>query len=175
MDRSKSLLAVAMLSFMVTLSVIGWILHLAAVALGSLYLKDCPKQPYVPIFLVVTGVCTAISQLVTYLRESLKEGALSILCMVFNFLLGLFNICWFITGSVWVYSIYPPNYESPGSQEYCKKSLYLFAFWFINFCYICISLVLACGGLFVLCTCLTSVFKKEFRSNTRSYGTYTDA
>ncbi|KAJ8338190.1 hypothetical protein SKAU_G00371560 [Synaphobranchus kaupii] len=120
MDQIRAISSAAMF---VTLNVITWMLLIALVAVGALYIHDCPKQPYIPIFLVVTGVCTAVCLLLSCLAETLEKGALSFLYTTINITLYIFSFIWFITGNAWVYSIYPPNYESPGNQEYCHKTL----------------------------------------------------
>ncbi|XP_062373260.1 transmembrane protein 272-like isoform X2 [Sardina pilchardus] len=45
-------------------------------------------------------------------------------------ILFLLLFCWFITGQVWIYSIYPPNYNNPGYNQttYCHKTLYRYSF-----------------------------------------------
>ncbi|KAG9274309.1 calpain-5-like isoform X1 [Astyanax mexicanus] len=50
------------------------------------------------------------------------------------------------TGSMWIYSIYPPNYNStlPG-EPYCNKTLYQFAFWTTTVGYIVIAVLLVLG------------------------------
>ncbi|KAG8437857.1 hypothetical protein GDO86_008525, partial [Hymenochirus boettgeri] len=108
------------------------------IAVGVIYKDDCPIQPYIPIFLIVTGaihIVTFITMLMRYLCETfsaLIEG-----------LIGIFSFAWFITGSVWVFSVYS-RYEG-----LCDKNLYLFAFGILQFEYV----VIALGLLSFCCLC----------------------
>nr|XP_060638841.1 transmembrane protein 272-like [Anolis sagrei ordinatus] len=97
----------------------------------ALYLDQCPRQPLVPIYLLVLS---AVSLLLLLLGcVSCKEGGsdwpralahhLRVTCL-------LFLCAWFIAGSVWVYSIYPPDFEAKGphGRAFCQRTLFLFAF-----------------------------------------------
>lgn len=56
---------------------------------------------------------------------------------------------YFISGSVWVYSIYSEvDYADPSSGAYCHQTAYIFCF-----CLITISYALAAVSM--LCCCLT--------------------
>ncbi|KAI4895742.1 hypothetical protein NFI96_024043 [Prochilodus magdalenae] len=128
---------------------------------GAVYLQDCPKQHYIPIYLVVCGVFSIVLALLSCLpccrtEEGGGNKTLIMLSYIWNGLVSLFMFCWFITGSVWIYSIYPPNYNSTLLTEpYCNKTLYLFAFWTTTVAYILIAclLVAACCALICMCAC----------------------
>ncbi|KAF2897918.1 hypothetical protein ILUMI_08256 [Ignelater luminosus] len=45
-----------------------------------------------------------------------------------------------ILGSVWIYSIYQPNYD-PQLGEHCNKTTYLLAFWLLTLHYIFLLLI----------------------------------
>ncbi|XP_067325548.1 transmembrane protein 272-like [Anolis sagrei] len=117
------------------LRVLVWILSsllpITGIVLGALYLDQCPRQPLVPIYLLVLS---AVSLLLLLLGcVSCKEGGsdwpralahhLRVTCL-------LFLSAWFIAGSVWVYSIYPPDFEAKGphGRAFCQRTLFLFAF-----------------------------------------------
>nr|XP_023688227.1 uncharacterized protein LOC111854478 isoform X4 [Paramormyrops kingsleyae] len=136
------------------MNILPALLPLSMIALGSLHINDCPKQPYIPIYLLVFGVVGILLQVQYFLgkfctqcqnpvAEWLSTGCRLLLC--------LFAVCWLITGSVWVYSIFPPNYESPRKPDYCEKTMYLFAFWSNNAIYVFTVLMIiysACGFLY---------------------------
>ncbi|KAF7650146.1 hypothetical protein LDENG_00130470 [Lucifuga dentata] len=115
---------------------------IAQIAVGASYLDECPKQPNIPIYLVVAGVfglLLALSCLpCTWESKDTPITLLSLLCMVWNCLSSIFLFCWLITGSVWIYSIYEPNYNKTATDvdPYCDKTLYLFAFWTTTLVYI---------------------------------------
>lgn len=134
---------------------------IAQIVIGSVYLDDCPRQHNIPIYLIVVGVFSLALSVLSCLpctREA-KDGTsspLSRLCTAWNSLVTVFLFCWFIAGNVWIYSIYEPNYSknSTNVEEYCNKSLYLFAFWTTNLFYIMLGLFLVGGFCVLFCSYL---------------------
>ncbi|KAI1898815.1 hypothetical protein AGOR_G00076240 [Albula goreensis] len=133
--------------------ILSYVMPMVFGAYGVMHLEDCTQQPYIPIYMGVVGLLVLAAQL-PYLSccERRTEGRpmLQSLLRAAKVVLFIILICWFIAGSVWIYSIYPPNYDSSGKEAYCAKTLYLFAFWFHNVCYICIGLGLIAGLYFYL-------------------------
>ncbi|XP_056598791.1 transmembrane protein 272-like [Triplophysa dalaica] len=119
---------------------------IAQIAIGAVYLQDCPRQHYIPIYLLVSGVFAVFLGLLTCLpcaKETEEEGPnkLRNICGYWNSLVSTFIFCWVICGSVWIYSIYPPNYnQTLAGDLYCNKTLYLFAFWTTTLGYILLAL-----------------------------------
>ncbi|XP_076017786.1 transmembrane protein 272 [Genypterus blacodes] len=138
------------------------VMPIAQIAIGVKYLDECPRQHYIPIYLIVVGVFGLLLAVLSCLpcaKESI-DGArnpLSQFCTVWNSLSSTFLFCWFITGNVWIYSIYEPNYNKTTTavDPYCNKTLYLFAFWTTTLVYIllCVFLFTGCCVLccFLLC------------------------
>ncbi|XP_041635830.1 transmembrane protein 272-like [Cheilinus undulatus] len=132
------------------------IMPIAQIAIGAVHLDDCPRQRYIPIYLIVVGVFGLVLTVLSCLpcaREP-KEGPpspLSRVCTIWNSLTSFFLFCWFIAGNVWIYSIYQPNYKKNTTDisSYCNKTLYLFAFWTTTLVYILLGGFLI-GGCFVL-------------------------
>ncbi|MEE6513591.1 hypothetical protein FKM82_021328 [Ascaphus truei] len=107
------------------ISLMCWIvLSIAMISMGALYKDDCPIQPYIPIYMVVAGV----SHLATLILQLLKL-ACELLSLILESLVVSFSLAWFITGSIWVFSVYN-DYRGQ-----CKQSLYLFAFGTLLFEY----------------------------------------
>ncbi|XP_066516048.1 transmembrane protein 272-like [Hoplias malabaricus] len=132
-------------------------LPIAQLVIGGLYLHDCPVQPYIPVYLLVSGAFSMVLTVLSCLPcaqepEDGRQSALSSLCTAWNSLVTLFLFCWFITGNVWIYSIYQPSYN-PG-LGYCSKVLYLFAFWSTTVVYILLGLLLLGGCCAMLCLCI---------------------
>ncbi|XP_066578735.1 transmembrane protein 272 [Amia ocellicauda] len=131
----------------------------AQIVIGVLYLHDCPRQRYIPIYLVVSGVFTVALSLLACLPCTKNEeeggtgGLLGNVCTTWTSLASLFLFCWFITGNVWIYSIYQPNY-TPGAADFCNKTLYLFAFWTTTLVYILLGVLLVGGCCALLCVCI---------------------
>lgn len=70
---------------------------------GSVYLHDCPRQRYVPIYLIVVGTFGLVLALLSCLpcAQEPKDGTsnpLSQVCTVWNSLTSFFLFCWFIAG-----------------------------------------------------------------------------
>jgi len=72
---------------------------------GAVYLKDCPQQHYIPVYVLVCGVFSMFLALLSCLpcsRET-EEGDrtwLSLICSVWNALVALFLFCWLISGKI---------------------------------------------------------------------------
>lgn len=74
--------------------------------LGAYFLRECPVQPYIPVYLIVFGVFVLLVLVVSFLglfRGSLEKDtyellALSMLFISISIILYLFVVCWFITG-----------------------------------------------------------------------------
>ncbi|KAI5615814.1 hypothetical protein C0J50_0495, partial [Silurus asotus] len=117
-------------------------LPVSQLVIGVLYLKECPRQPLVPVYLLVSGVFALVLVVLSCLPCAQEEeqggGAINTLCTTWNSIVTIFLFCWFIAGNVWVYSIYEPSYDTH-TPEYCAKTLYLFAFWTITLVYIIIG------------------------------------
>ncbi|XP_039603296.1 transmembrane protein 272-like [Polypterus senegalus] len=132
-------------------------LPVAQITIGSIYLNSCPVQHYIPIYLIVSGVFSLVMDFLSFFHlgneaEEVGSNARggSTMC---NGLLSLFMFCWFITGNVWIYSIYQPNYDEQSGVLYCNKTLYLFAFW--STILVCIGLgILLLVGCCFLCGCV---------------------
>ncbi|XP_044126012.1 transmembrane protein 272-like [Bufo gargarizans] len=119
---------------------IAWFgLGIAMIVMGAIYKDECPIQPSIPIFLLVAGVTHLVFIILLFLRRVLETCSI-----VLEALIGMFSFAWFITGSVWVFSLYSKNIDS--SQ--CDQNLYFFAFGFLIFQYVVIglSLIVPCFG-----------------------------
>ncbi|XP_026188171.1 transmembrane protein 272 [Mastacembelus armatus] len=134
------------------------IMPIAHIAIGAVYLKECPRQHYIPIYLIVVGVFALVLNVLSCLpcAQEPKDGTsnpLSRVCAAWNSLTSFFLFCWFIAGNVWIYSIYQPNYTKNATNvdAYCHKTLYLFAFWATTLVYILLGVLLLTGCCALLC------------------------
>ncbi|XP_077597742.1 transmembrane protein 272 [Stigmatopora nigra] len=123
------------------------IVPIAHIVVGAVHLSDCPRQSYIPIYLVVVGVFLVLLVLSVCLpcAKRAKEGPPNPTChycLGWNSLLSLILLCWFVAGNIWIYSIYKPNYWKNASDvgSYCHKEVYLFAFWTTTLVYILMAL-----------------------------------
>ncbi|KAG8006178.1 hypothetical protein GBF38_005363 [Nibea albiflora] len=123
-----------------------------AAVLGAVYLNDCPRQRYIPIYLIVMGAFSLALALLSCLpcAQKPKDGStnpLGPICATWNSLITCFLFFWFIAGNVWIYSIYKPNFDKSTTDvdPYCDMGLYVFAFWITTVVYI----VIVCFGVIV--------------------------
>lgn len=137
---------------------VSCILPVVHITIGAVYLDECPRQHYIPIYLIVVGVFGLVLALLSCLpcaRESEDDTSnpLTRLCAIWNSLTGFFLFCWFIAGNVWIYSIYKPNFNknSTDIESYCNKTLYLFAFWITTLVYILLIAFIVIGCCTLVC------------------------
>lgn len=136
------------------------VIPIAQIAIGAMYMDSCPRQPYIPIYLVVVGSFGLLLNLLSCLpcakqsEEDLPATLLNRICSTWNSLTSLFLFCWFIAGNVWIYSIYEPNYDPIAAELYCDKTLYLFAFWTTTLVYILLGLFMFAGCCMLICFCI---------------------
>ncbi|XP_043539418.1 transmembrane protein 272-like isoform X1 [Chiloscyllium plagiosum] len=151
--------------FEVSLKCFTLILGIVCITIGSIYLGSCTKQYLIPIYLIVTGSCSLLFLIISSIPQTSNESDIlnkfSRFCKHFE---SLFSFIWLITGSVWIYSIYQPDYIDKASPNYCDKTLYLFAFWITTAVYIILGLMMLVG--FCVCICGgTLVLTKNFSSS----------
>ncbi|XP_073410784.1 transmembrane protein 272-like [Dendrobates tinctorius] len=114
------------------ISLTVWIgLAIASIVIGAIYKNDCPIQPLIPIFLLASGVIHLVAVLLLFIR-----GMLGVCSLILEGLIGMFTFAWFITGSIWVFSLYSKD----KGQDVCNETLYYFAFGFLIFEYSIIGL-----------------------------------
>ena len=105
----------------------------------------------IPIYLIVAGAAGIFANCCTcgirYNNGNEEERSVNPLQAVVQ----TFLLAWFVCGNVWIYEIYEPNYTDPSSNDFCNKTLYLFAFWVTNSYYIIFGIVL-------LIMCLVGIF-----------------
>ncbi|XP_022103111.1 uncharacterized protein LOC110985938 isoform X3 [Acanthaster planci] len=88
----------------------------AMIVMGALYKDDCPVEPNIPIYLIVTASFSILKCLVDMILRCIKlhqEGdsneQKSTTEKIFSFVILCFLSVFFIVGNVWVYSNYPPS------------------------------------------------------------------
>jgi len=132
---------------------------ISMVIIGSIYVHDCQRERFIPIYLIVAGCCVIAISLSKIIKqhcgrsrtennekitqEDIKRNPVETL-------LFLFCCAWFIAGSVWIYRIHHDfTSEDPLSAKYCHPVLYWFAFWMTTIQYILLAIALP----FLCCCC----------------------
>jgi len=123
------------------------------IVIGAIFIKDCPVEPMIPIWLIVNGAMTFISGILELFVVFKGEQHTKIAGL--SRLIHVFLPIWFIVGCVYVYRNYEPDYIAPvggiiagETYEYCHQTVYLTAFWSIT-----IYFILAAVALFCCCCC----------------------
>lgn len=135
------------------------VLPVVMIIIGSYYLKSCPIQNMIPIWLVIFGSLLIIKNISTLVQRinSLKKGeekSSSTAMNVFDSLMSMFIAGWFVCGNIWTYNIRNQvQFDNKlDLATYCSKTTFLFSFWLITSIYI-----LICVGCLTFCitVCLT--------------------
>ncbi|XP_064481800.1 transmembrane protein 272-like isoform X2 [Ornithodoros turicata] len=123
-----SVLCTATLVFLLVIPVL-------MLVIGIVYVKDCPAEKNIPIYLIVGGVLmlvTLISDIYSttkWRKEGYRRRPIAdFLHVVFDF----FTLGWFIAGCVWTFRVYVPEFDDKNSSNYCNKTLYYFAFTLVT-------------------------------------------
>ncbi|KAK2189776.1 hypothetical protein NP493_97g01033 [Ridgeia piscesae] len=137
---------------------------ISMIVIGSMYLGQCPREHYIPIYLIVAGVfgilknLSNVTQRVKNRLDEDDETENVAKTNPFDGTLNCFLFAWFIAGNVWIYRVYNDfNSEDPSSSEYCHPTLYWFAFWVTTATYIfgvTMCCCICCTGL--IASCFTS-------------------
>ncbi|KAL3983959.1 claudin [Sarotherodon galilaeus] len=140
----------------VVVNIIWWMVMIAAIGLGATHLTSCTIQPHIPIYLIVLGANSILSLTVTYTSSAFDDGAIYVLSTACMTVLHIFSFGWFIAGTSWIYSVYPPNYL-PGNAPYCHKVTYQFAFVVTTLVWVALGLIFFCGCCFGMLICCRTV------------------
>ena len=120
---------------------------------GVKYLEDCPKEPRIPVYLLVGGCFGMIKLLFTFWRNlqvrrhqdvdvilddhDSDEAFASTTYKTMNVLLFLFLIGWQIAGSFWAAQIWVPHFEQllHEPSNWCDRNVYMFTVYQIGASY----------------------------------------
>ncbi|KAK4881130.1 hypothetical protein RN001_004449 [Aquatica leii] len=111
----------------IILMVIYLALHIAMLVVGIDGRDNCPLEQRIPLYLIVAGAVGLLSVLIPFINRKFNFPYVDILTT----LLYLFEFGWMILGSIWIYGIYPPNFD-PSTGNYCNKTVYLVSFWLLS-------------------------------------------
>ncbi|KAB0792669.1 hypothetical protein PPYR_14628 [Photinus pyralis] len=108
----------------IVLQVTFFVLKLIMFISGVINVNDCPQQPMVHIYLIVTGILGVVTKCMYIINCKYEIKALH---YTINFL-RLVEFLWMIIGCYCIFSIYQPNYSPYFDRKYCDRHGYLTAF-----------------------------------------------
>ena len=134
------------LSFLVALPV-------TKLVLGILYVKECPVNKNIPLYMIISGACglaivilLLLSSACTFCRSMSNANNLAhrlTICTIalargVQGAIAIFLFIWFLFGNVWVFNAqYRVRTDRPNdTNNYCHPVLYWFAFYVLIFTYV---------------------------------------
>ncbi|CAH1244716.1 Hypp7363 [Branchiostoma lanceolatum] len=129
--------------------------ELAAIGVGAAHVHQCAVEEKIPVFLVVSGALCLLGAVTGVRRprgDHVDTCCCSYTCDRYNIPVVLLIAGWFITGNVWVYSVYRSvDTVDQESLSYCQGTLFYFAF-----CYVTIKWIMAVLAAMALPFVMTS-------------------
>ncbi|KAM6177846.1 transmembrane protein 272 [Rhynchocyon petersi] len=139
---------------------------------GMKFLEDCPKQPLIPLYLLVGGIVGTLKVSLLLYDSTRTRRLLSKAVVIdededdeypwrqhahryyLHLVLSLFLFLWFILGNYWVFSVYRPDFIPPFQQpqDYCNKTLYLFAVAVLLLGHAVLVSLLLCSACVYVCS-----------------------
>lgn len=129
---------------------------------GLEFIRDCPKEPHIPVYMVVGG-CFGLMKILWVLwcqirslryerlnpRDATHSAseemlATSVGIKIGCFALTAFLVSWFVMGNYWILHIYWPKH-SPTLYEpdnWCHKTLYIFSVVHLIIIYSILAIIL---------------------------------
>ncbi|XP_054715569.1 transmembrane protein 272-like [Uloborus diversus] len=128
---------------------------ISMILVGTKYFGQCPVEKFIPVYLIVGGTFGVLKNIMGFISRWRKDEneQEQMMHRSRDSILNCFLFAWFITGCVWTYKVYEPEYEDQKSPFFCNKTLYLFAFWLITATFLIIGLM----SVFILCFLLSSI------------------
>jgi len=139
---------------------------IASLVIGVLFLHQCPRERFIPIYLVVFGCFGIVKALANIVQMccNKKKGiqsddpnqAANQKPNPVDSILNCFLMAWFIAGCVWVYRTHG-DYQSvdPTLADYCNHTVFMYAFWLqtAQFILMGVLILFSCCMCIVLCCC----------------------
>ena len=117
---------------------------------GSSYEHECPREPRIPIYLLVGGAFGTLHLVLLLWQQKksrdlnhlgdgadddddddLDDGVMSRSCRFTCYVLSAFLMVWFVLGNVWVLGVWQPNFSQPlhDPQNWCHRVVFFFSFY----------------------------------------------
>ncbi|XP_060064842.1 uncharacterized protein LOC132545182 [Ylistrum balloti] len=146
-------------------------LPLTMMIIGVKYLDECPKEPKIPIYLLVGGCFGTIKLLMSLCHQIRRlkddddedlhdENELLTMSKMANIGLTIFLSIWFVFGNYWIFETWLPKFQPPlhEPKNWCDRSVFTFTFWQLVVCHIVIGIVVMLAMFLCCCfSCLRTV------------------
>ncbi|XP_034829069.1 serine/arginine repetitive matrix protein 2-like [Maniola hyperantus] len=124
--------------------------------MGVQYIRDCPAEPRIPVYMVVGGAAGGIGicwLLWAQLASRSSNSSASVLERALAYTLTLFLMGWFACGNYWTLEIMWPDYAPTlfEPNQWCHKTLYVFALTQLGVVWGVVTLVLLLLLALVIC------------------------
>ncbi|XP_063786996.1 uncharacterized protein LOC134936024 isoform X2 [Pseudophryne corroboree] len=141
-------------------------INISSIAIGAIYFNDCPGQYLIPYYLIISGVACLLLLCLTCLPcgDGREPPSISLPNVCAQSVMILFLFAFFIAGNVWIYSLNSEPWDSPSGPHRCNRVLYLYSFWVITLCHLCVAVLVLtylCLLLF-LCILRRSMFWRSW-------------
>nr|KAF7396887.1 hypothetical protein H0235_016424 [Vespula pensylvanica] len=158
---SKTMIVTICLAVLSTMPILMFIL-------GIQFIKDCPREPHIPLYMVVGGTLGTVRMFWSLYSQirSRRPEALTVPntrsyvspMKLASIALSCFLVGWFALGNYWILSIEWPEYAPMlyDPDRWCHKTLYIFSLVHLCVVYVAIaaSLLLSLGLAFCrICAC----------------------
>jgi len=125
---------------------------ISMIAIGSVYLNQCPCERFIPIYLIVGGVfgiIRNISSMGQRFKNQREEESREQTAKTnpIDGVISCFLLVWFIAGNVWIYKIYDEVITDSSIVDaacYCNFTLYWYSFWVTTAVYITMLMSCCC-------------------------------
>ncbi|GAB6026902.1 hypothetical protein CHUAL_013547 [Chamberlinius hualienensis] len=118
-----------------------WFISISMIVMGIVHIGNCPKQRYIPLFLVVGGSLTMFSTVAVYFSRfhDLHRCLVAICNAIYSV-----TFSWYFLGCLIIYGLYIPEVDGFDINNYCHRDVYLFSFWLLN------AFFILCGGYLLM-------------------------
>jgi len=123
------------------------IIAIGLIVVGIIYLNQCPKQPMIPIWMIVCGAIPSGGAVLLVITCCCSSTTMLKAKYYFFLLTQLFQFGWLIAGAYWVFSSFKPSSHEflPSASvttfssmkpdvldlDYCHPAVYWFSFAYI--------------------------------------------
>ncbi|XP_063891635.1 uncharacterized protein DKFZp434B061 isoform X1 [Helicoverpa armigera] len=150
---------ILMTVFLVMLSTLPIIMMI----MGVHYLRDCPAEPRLPVYMIVGGVSGGAGLawlLFTQLFGRNSNSSASVPEKILASLLTLFLMAWFAVGNYWTLGIMWPDYTPTlfEPNQWCHRTLYVFSLTQLGVVWGLMALVLLVLMALAVCQVMAQVF-----------------